>query len=52
MLVDVDAPRPLERSPNTQRAYATSVKLCLGFLAGIGRESTDAGVDDVARFVS
>lgn len=42
----------LERSPNTQRAYATSLKLWFEFLGGIGREWTDVGVDDVARFVS
>ncbi len=42
----------LERSPNTQRAYATSLKLWFEFLARIGVEWAHVGVDDVARFVS
>jgi integrase len=42
----------LERSPNTVRAYATSLKLWFEFLAQIDVEWDGAGVDDVARFVS
>ncbi len=42
----------LERSPNTQRAYATSLKLWFEFLARIERSWVDVDVDDVARFVS
>jgi integrase/recombinase XerD len=42
----------LERSPNTQRAYATSLKLWFGFLARVGVDRTRVGVDDVARFVA
>lgn len=42
----------LERSPNTQRAYATSLKLWFEFLDSVDREWTNVGVDDVARFVS
>ena len=42
----------LERSPNTQRAYATSLKLWFEFLARIERSWADVDVDDVARFVS
>ncbi len=42
----------LERSPNTQRAYATSLKLWFGFLARVNLAWDDVGVDDVARFVS
>jgi len=42
----------LERSPNTQRAYATSLKFWFEFLEGAGREWADVSVDDVARFVS
>ena len=42
----------LERSPNTQRAYVTSLKLWFEFLERIGRGWAEAGVDDVARFVS
>ena len=42
----------LERSPNTQRAYATSLKLWFEFLAGTDVDWDEAGVDDVARFVS
>lgn len=41
----------LERSPNTQRAYATSLKLWFEFLAGGGVGWSEVGVDDVARFV-
>jgi integrase/recombinase XerD len=42
----------LERSPNTQRAYATSLKLWFEYLdrAGLGWDAVR--VDDVARFVS
>ncbi len=42
----------LERSPNTQRAYATSLKLWFEFLAGVGLAWDAVRVDDVARFVS
>jgi integrase/recombinase XerD len=42
----------LERSPNTQRAYATSLKLWFEFLEGIDRGWTAVDVNDVARFVS
>ena len=43
----------LERSPNTQRAYATSLKLWFEFLDhGRRRAGREVGVDDVARFVA
>ena len=42
----------LERSPNTQRAYATSLKLWFEFLDRIDRGWADVDIDDVARFVS
>jgi integrase len=42
----------LERSPNTQRAYASSLKLWFEFVEGVGIGWDAAGVDDVARFVS
>jgi integrase len=42
----------LERSPNTVRAYATSLKLWFEFLAQVDVGWAEAGVDDVARFVS
>ena len=42
----------LERSPNTVRAYATSLKLWFEFLAQVDIGWADAGADDVARFVS
>ena len=42
----------LERSPNTVRAYATSLKLWFEFLAGVGVGWADAQVEEVARFVS
>ncbi len=42
----------LERSPNTQRAYATSLKLWFTFLAGTDAEWSAVRVDDVARFVA
>lgn len=42
----------LERSPNTQRAYATSLKLWFEFLDREGLAWREVGVDDVARFVS
>ncbi len=45
-------PTALERSPNTVRAYATSLKLWFEFLAQAGAGWAEAGVDDVARFVS
>ena len=42
----------LERSPNTVRAYATSLKLWFECLAHVEVGWADAGVDEVARFVS
>lgn len=42
----------LERSPNTQRAYAISLKLWFEFLGRIGKGWQDVDVNDVARFVS
>lgn len=42
----------LERSPNTQRAYATTLKLWFEFLDRVGRRWSEVRVDDVARFVS
>jgi len=41
----------LERSPNTQRAYAMSLKLWFEFLARADVSWCEVGVDDVARFV-
>lgn len=42
----------LERSPNTQRAYATSLKLWFEFLAAVGVDWAAVCVDDVGRFVA
>ena len=42
----------LERSPNTQRAYATSLKLWFEFLDHTGVAWGEVRVDDVARFVA
>jgi integrase len=42
----------LERSPNTQRAYATSLKLWFEFLDRTGRDWVRVGIEDVTRFVS
>jgi len=42
----------LERSPNTVRAYALSLKLWFEFLDQAQVGWADAGVEDVARFVS
>ena len=42
----------LERSPNTQRAYATSLKLWFEFLEWADIGWADVGINDVARFVS
>jgi hypothetical protein len=42
----------LERSPNTQWAYATSLKLWFEFLDRIERSWAEVDIDDVARFVS
>lgn len=42
----------LERSPNTVRAYATSLMLWFGFLGQAGTGWAEAGVEDVARFVA
>ena len=42
----------LERSPNTQRAYATSLKLWFEFLGRVRKDWRQVDVSDVARFVS
>ena len=42
----------LERSPNTQRAYATSLKLWFEFLCRVQKDWSQVDVNDVARFVS
>ena len=42
----------LERSPNTVRAYALSLKLWFEFLAAVEVGWATVGVGDVARFVS
>ena len=42
----------LERSPNTQRAYATSLKLWFEFLDTVDIAWSEVTVDVVARFVS
>lgn len=42
----------LERSPNTQRAYATSLKMWFEFLETVGVAWADVSVEHVARFVS
>lgn len=42
----------LERSPNTVRAYAVSLKFWFEFLERARTGWADAGVEDVARFVS
>src|SRR5207247_8042019 len=42
----------LERSPNTVRAYAMSLALWFEFLAQVDVGWADAGVEDMARFVS
>ena len=42
----------IERSPNTQRAYAMSLKLWFEFLGRTGRDWAKVTVDDVARFVT
>lgn len=42
----------LERSPNTVRAYAVSLKLWFEFLGQVGLGWADVGVEDVARFVA
>ncbi|PZS32452.1 MAG: integrase [Pseudonocardiales bacterium] len=41
----------IERSPNTVRAYAISLKLWFEFLAQVNVDWQAAGVEDVARFV-
>jgi site-specific recombinase XerD len=41
----------IERSPNTVRAYAISLKLWFEFLAGAGLAWDAVGIEDVARFV-
>jgi integrase/recombinase XerD len=42
----------LERSPNTVRSYAASLRLWFEFLAYAGVGWADAGPEDVARFVA
>jgi len=42
----------LERSPNTVRAYALSLKLWFEFLGKVKVGWADVGVEDVARFVA
>jgi integrase/recombinase XerD len=42
----------LERSPNTVRAYAISLRLWLEFLGRAGVGWAEVGVEDVARFVA
>jgi len=42
----------LERSPNTQRAYATSLKFWFEFLGRAGVGWSDVGVNNVAQFVA
>jgi len=41
----------IERSPNTVRAYAISLKLWFEFLDGVGLVWDEVGIEDVARFV-
>ena len=42
----------IERSPNTVRAYAVSLKLWFEFLQHAAVSWDEAGVEDVARFVA
>jgi len=42
----------IERSPNTVRAYAVSLKLWFEFLQLTATRWDQAGVEDVARFVA
>jgi len=42
----------IERSPNTVRAYAISLKLWFEFLQHAAVSWDEAGVEDVARFVA
>ncbi len=42
----------IERSPNTLRAYASSLRLFFDFLAGQGVAWDAVGLDEVGRFVS
>ena len=42
----------IERSPNTVRAYAISLKLWFEFLAAAGLAWDQVGIEDVARFVA
>ena len=42
----------IERSPNTVRAYAISLKLWFEFLQHAAASWDEAGVEDVARFVA
>ena len=45
-------PSAIERSPNTVRGYAISLKLRFEFLANAGVRWQHAGVEDVALFVA
>src|SRR5580693_9003128 len=42
----------IERSPNTVRAYAVSLKLWFEFLGRTGTSWEKVGIEDVARFVA
>ena len=42
----------IERSPNTLRAYASSLRLFFDFLAGRAVAWDEVGLEDVGRFVS
>jgi integrase len=42
----------LDRAPTTQRTYATSLKVWLSFLDGVGVDLDEAGVEHVSRFVA
>jgi integrase/recombinase XerD len=42
----------IERSPNTVRAYAVSLKLWFEFLGRVGVGWNEVGIEDVARFVA
>lgn len=42
----------IERSPNTLRAYASSLRLFFGFLAERGAAWDAVGLDEIGRFVS
>jgi site-specific recombinase XerD len=42
----------IERSPNTVRAYAVSLKLWFEFLGSAKLSWAEVGIEDVARFVA